>query len=125
MGRTRHCKGKIWTRKEKGRNETWAYDLYANLGLLEADITFGQLVEISLVPRKTLGEGMLEVRSSRRVNARVAVRAQYPGGSYNVKAIEIEDTIMDKVVPNVLVGNILPAQTMEKLGLSLTVSRRL
>ena len=42
-----------------------------------------------------------------------------------MKVVEIQATIVDKVVPNVLVDggsglNILPAQTMEKLGLSLT-----
>ena len=42
-----------------------------------------------------------------------------------MKPVEIEATVVDKVVPNVLVDggsalNILPVQTMEKLGLSLT-----
>lgn len=42
-----------------------------------------------------------------------------------MKAVEIEVMIVDKVIPNALVDggsglNIMPLQTMEKLGLSLT-----
>ena len=42
-----------------------------------------------------------------------------------VKAVEVEAVIVDKVLPNTIVDggsslNIMPLQTMEKLGLSLT-----
>lgn len=64
------------------------------------------------------------VRKKWRINARIATRAQHPRRSYDVKAVEIEATIDDKVVLNVLVDrgsglNIFPTQTMDKLGLSL------
>ena len=103
------------------------YDLWANLGALKVDITFGQLLEISSLARKTLKEGMPVVRRKRKVKARIVARAQLPGGPSDVRAVEIEAMIVDKVIPNVLVDggsgiNILPSQTMEKLGLSLTVS---
>ena len=47
------------------------------------------------------------------------------GRTRKVKAMEIEVTVVDKVVPNVLVDhgsslNILPEHTMKKLGLNLT-----
>ena len=102
-----------------------SYDLWADLGALKADITFGQLLEISPIARKTLKEGMPVVRRKRKVRARIAAMAQLPGGPSDVRAVEIEAMIVDKVIPNVLVDggsgiNILPFQTMEKLGLSLT-----
>jgi hypothetical protein len=100
------------------------YDLWADLSSLKADITFGQLLEISPVARKTLKDGMPVNRRIRKVKTRVAARIQSRGGR-DVKAIEIEVNIVDKVVPNVLVDggsslNILPEHTMKKLGLGLT-----
>ena len=102
-----------------------SYDLWANLEALKADITFGQLLEISPLARKILKEGMPVVRRKRNVRARIAARVQLSGGPSDVKAVEIEAMIVDKVIPNVLVDggsdiNILSFQTMKKLGLSLT-----
>jgi hypothetical protein len=101
------------------------YDLWADLSSLKADITFGQLLEISPMARKTLKEGMPVTRRTRKVKTRVAARVQLQGGGRDVKAIEIEVMVVDKVVPNVLVDggsglNILPEHTMKRLGLSLT-----
>ena len=42
------------------------YDLWADLSSLKADITFGQLLEISPVARKTLKEGMPVTRRTRK-----------------------------------------------------------
>jgi len=100
------------------------YDLWADLSTLKADITFGQLLEISPTARKTLKEGMPVHKRMRKVKAKIAARIQSQGGR-DVKAIEIEVVIVDKVVPNVLVDggsslNILPEDTMKKLGLGLT-----
>ena len=49
------------------------YDLWADLSSLKADITFGQLLEISPVARKTFKDGMPVTRRTRktRVSARV------------------------------------------------------
>lgn len=71
--------------------------------------------------RKTLKEGMLETRRNRRAKTRVATRVQLQGHGRDLKAVDIEATIVDKVVPNVLVDggselNILPEQTMKKVG---------
>ena len=87
-------------KKRKGKS----YDLWADLGALKTDITFGKLLEISTIARKTLKEGMSVVRRKWRARTRIATRAQLPGGSSDVKAVEIEATIVDKVVPNVLIG---------------------
>lgn len=56
---------------------------------------------------------------------RMAARIQLQGGCGDVKVVDIEVVVVDKVVPNVLVDegsglNILPQHTMKKLGLSLT-----
>ena len=95
------------------------------LSSLKADITFKQLLEISPVARKTLKEGMPVTRRTKKARTRVATMVQLPGKSRDVKAVEIEVIVVDKVVPNVLVDggsglNILSEHTMKKLGLSLT-----
>ena len=101
------------------------YDLWADLSSLKADITFGQLLEILSMARKTLKQGMPMNRRTKKVKTRVAARVQLQGGSRDVKAVQIEVMVVDKVVPNVLVDggsglNILPKHTMNRLGLSLT-----
>ena len=100
------------------------YDLWADLSSLKADITFGQLFEISPVARKTLKDGMPVNRRAKKVKTRVTARIESQGGR-DVRAIEIEVVIVDKVVPNVLVDggsslNILQEHTMKRLGLDLT-----
>ena len=97
------------------------YDLWADLSSLKADITFGQLLEISPMARKTLKEGMPVTRRTRKAKPRVAAIVQPKGGRRDVKPIEIEVMVVDKVVPNVLVDggsglNILPEHTMKRLG---------
>ena len=59
------------------------------------------------------------------MKTRVVARVQLQGGGRDVKAVEIEVMVVDKVVSNVFVDegsglNILPEHTMKKLGLSLT-----
>ena len=75
--------------------------------------------------KKTLKEGMPVTRRTMKAKTRVAARVQLQGGRRDVKPIEIEVMVVDKVVPNVLVDggsglNILPEHTMKKLGLNLT-----
>ena len=75
--------------------------------------------------RKTLKDGMPVIRRARKPKIQVSARVQMQGRTREVKAVEIEVTVVDKVVPNVLVDggsslNILPEHTMKKLGLSLT-----
>ena len=101
------------------------YDLWADLSSLKANITFGQLLDISPVARITLKDGIPVNRRAKRRKTRVSARVQMQGRTREVKAVEIEVTIVDKVVPHVLVDggsslNILPEHTMKKLGLSLT-----
>ena len=101
------------------------YDLWADLSSLKAVITFGQLLEISSMARKTLKEGMPVPSRTRKVKTRVAARVQLQGGGHNVKPIDIEIMVVHKVVLNVLLDvgsglNILPEYTMKRLGLSLT-----
>ena len=100
------------------------YDLWADLSSLKADITFKQLLKISPMARKTLKEGIPVTRRMKKVKTRMAARVQLQGGGRDVKAVEIEVMVVDKVVPNVLVDggsglNILPEHTMKNLGLSL------
>ena len=90
----------------------------SHLSSLKADIIFEQLLEISPVARKTLEDGMHVNRRPKKVKTRVATRIESQGGR-DVRAIEIEVVIVDKVVPNVLVDrdsslNILPEHTMRR-----------
>ena len=101
------------------------YDLWTDLSSLKADIIFGQLLEISLMARKTTKEGMPVIRRTKKVKTRVSARVQMHKGRRDIKPIEIEVMVVDKVIPNVLVDggsglNILPEHIMKKLGLSLT-----
>ena len=81
------------------------YDLWADLCSLKADIIFGQLLEISPMARKTLKEGMPVTRRTRKPKTRVSARVQFQGMNREVKAVEIEVMVVDKVVPNVLVDD--------------------
>ena len=56
---------------------------------------------------------------------KVAARVQLEGSSREVKAVEIEVMVVDKVVPDVLIDggsrlNIMPKHTLKHLGLHLT-----
>ena len=50
-----------------------------DLSSLKADITFGQLLEISPMARRTLKEGMPVTRRTRKVKTTVAARVQLHG----------------------------------------------
>ena len=56
--------------------KTGGYDLWSDLSLLKADITFDQLLEISPMARKTLKEGMPVNRRVKKAKTRVATRVQ-------------------------------------------------
>ena len=97
--------------------KTSGYDLWSDLNSLKADITFGQLLEISRMARKTLKEGIPMNRQVRKAKTRTAARVQTQGFIKEVKAVEIEVMVVDKVVPNVLVDgrsglNIMPKHTL-------------
>ena len=101
------------------------YDLWSDLSTSKMDITFGQLLEILSMARKTLKEGMLVNRRVRKAKIRVAARVQSQGLIREVKAVEMEVMLVDKVVPNVLVDggsglNVMPDHTMKQLGLHMT-----
>ena len=95
------------------------YDLWADLSSLKADITYGQVLEISPMARKTLKEGMSDTKNTRKPKTRVSARVQLQSKNREVKALEIEVMVVDEVVPYVLVDggsglNILPEHTMLK-----------
>ena len=75
--------------------KTSGYDLWANLSLLKADITFRQLLEISPVARKTLKEGMPVTRRTRKVKPRMTARVLMQGRRQDIKPIEIEVMVVE------------------------------
>jgi len=99
--------------------------LWDDLKKCKADITFVQLLEVSPIVRKTLKVGLLVAQRSQRPPQKLVARAQVGKKPFDIKAVEIEVVIVDKVILHTLVDggsglNILPLHTMEKLGLSLT-----
>ena len=68
--------------REAKEDKPSGYDSWADLSLLKADITFGQLLEISPIARKTLKDGMPVNRKTRKVKTKVAARVQLQGRSY-------------------------------------------
>ena len=74
---------------------------------------------------KTVTKEETMTRRTSKIKTRVAARVQMQGGRCNVKPIEIEVMVVDKVIPNVLVDggsglNILREHIMKRLGISLT-----
>ena len=111
--------GKTKVKKPEG------YDLWADLSSPKADLTFGQLLDIAPMACKTLKEAMPVIRRTRKVKTKVAASVQLQEGGRDVKTIEIEVLVVDKMVSNVVVDggsglNILPEHTMKMLDLSLT-----
>ena len=105
-----------------------AYDIWADLQSMKANISVAQLLH--LVPSaKAVLRRKISVTKRLRKKPQVAARvnvARYPTGRIGeVQAVEIEATIVDKVLPRVLVDggsgvNIMPVHTMEQLGLQIT-----
>lgn len=65
------------------------------------------------------------IKRRRKAKVKVATRVQTSRKPVDVKAVEIEVFIVDKIISNALVDggsslNIMPLQTMEKLGLEFT-----
>lgn len=101
------------------------YDLWADLSSLKANIIYDQLSEISPMARKTPTKGMSVIKTTRKVKTKGAAKIQLQGEKRDVKAIEVDDIVVDRMVPNVLVDggsrlNILPEHIMKRLGLSFT-----
>ena len=78
-----------------GMEETVGYDLWSDFSSLKADITFGQLFEITPMARITLEEGMPVNKQVRKTKTRVVANVQLQGSSREVKAIEIEVMVVD------------------------------
>ena len=115
---------KLIPQRSKKEPSRGSYDLWEDLSRIKADITIAQLLELSPETRKLL-KTRLPIRPRRRSKVKVAARAQAFNKVAEVKAVEVEAVIVDKVLPNTLVDggsslNIMPLQTMVKLGLSLT-----
>ena len=72
--------------------KTCGYDLRSDISSLKADITFGQLLEISLMAQKTLKERMPVNRRVRKAKTRITARVQSQGLIREVKAVKIKVT---------------------------------
>lgn len=104
------------------------YDLWADLHSMKANISIAQLLQLAPSAKKELKRRIplaRRVRNKPQVAARVGVARRPSEKAYEVKAVEVEATIVDKVFPRVLVDggsgvNIMSLHTMEQLGLQVT-----
>lgn len=64
----------IRRRDPRRKEKQDAYNLWADLGSLKADVTFGQLLEISPITRETFKEELPVAKRKGRVKAEVVVR---------------------------------------------------
>ena len=104
------------------------YDLWADLHNMKANISIAQLLQLAPSATKVLKKEIPMARKLKRrpqVAARVSIFHRPTSKACEVKAVEIEATIVDKVLPKVLVDggsgvNIMPLHTMEQLGLQIT-----
>ncbi|KAG0572835.1 hypothetical protein KC19_VG128500 [Ceratodon purpureus] len=103
------------------------YDLWADLHSMKANISIAQLLQLAPSAKKVLKKKIPMTRRLRKrpqVAARVSIFHRPMSKACEVKAMEIEATIVDKVLPKVLVDggsgvNIMPLHTMEQLGLQI------
>lgn len=104
------------------------YDLWEDLKRMKANITIAQLLHLAPSVRKGLKEKIpmaKRVRVKTKLAARVSSSRRRTNKPFEVRAVEIEATIVDKILPKVLVDggsglNIMPLRTMEQLGLEIT-----
>ena len=101
-----------------------SYNLRSDLKRLKTDITIAQLLDIAPLMRKALKSGN-PVKRRQKSRVKLAASVRSTNRPPDVKAVEIEVSIVDKILPNALVDggsglNIMPLQTMKKLGLDIT-----
>jgi len=111
--------------EHEGSSSKSKYDLWRDLQRVKADISLAQLLEVSPLMRKCFKEGLPGVKKRRKIKKKMVASVRTTVKPVEVKAVEIEVMLVDKVIPNVLIDggsglNIMPLHTMEKLGLSLT-----
>lgn len=94
-------------------NKPKPYDFWIDLGRFKAGFIIAQLLEISPITKKALKYGALVVQRNRKRRTRVVARLQPTEKPFVVKIVEIDVTLVDKVIPNTLVDkgsrlNIMP-----------------
>jgi len=91
---------------------------------LKADILIAQLLEIALTMRKAFNS-VTSIRRRPKPRVKLATSIKTKGKPHEVKVVEIDVSIVDKILFKVLINggsglNIMPLQIMKKLGLDIT-----
>ena len=124
----------VFKRKiDKAINLADPYDLWKDLAQAKATISFGQLIQLAPSLRKKMREGptMRRERKIGRVNHLEDVKNADLHWSFdrtmenNYESVEIVVEVVDKQIPCTVIDNraninIMPASTMQKLGLAIT-----
>jgi hypothetical protein len=113
-------------RTTKANNPTSHYDLWGDLALARANISFGQLIQLAPSLRKQMREGATVRREARFLDeTKCAEDFELNSMEEDWDVIEIDVQIVDKIIPHTMIDegssiNVMPLSTMNKLGLSIT-----
>jgi hypothetical protein len=113
-------------RTTKASNLASHYDLWGDLALARANISFGQLIQLAPSLRKQMREGATVRREARFMDeTKCAEDFELNSMEEDWDVIEIDVQIVDKIIPHTMIDegssiNVMPLSTMNKLGLSIT-----
>jgi hypothetical protein len=113
-------------RTTKASNPAGPYDLWEDLELARANISFGKLIYLAPSLRKQMREGATVRREARFMDeTKCAEDFELNSMEEDWDVIKIDVQIMDKIIPHTMIDegssiNVMPLSTMNKLGLSIT-----
>jgi hypothetical protein len=113
-------------RTTKASNLAGHYDLWGDLALARANISFGQLIQLAPSLRKQMREGATVRREARFMDeTKCAEDFELNSMEEDWDVIETDVQIVDKIIPHTMIDegssiNVMPLSTMNKLGLSIT-----
>ena len=110
----------------KASNPADSYDLWGDLALARANISFGQLIHLAPSLRKQMQEGATVRREACFLEeTKCDEDFELNSMEEDWDVIEIDVQIVDKTIPHTMIDegnsiNVMPLSTMTKLGLSIT-----
>jgi hypothetical protein len=113
-------------RTTKASNPASPYDLWGDLALAMANISFGQLIHLAPSLMKQMREGATVRKEARFMDeTKCAEDFELNSMEEDWDVIEIDVQIVDKIIPHTMIDegssiNVMPLSTMNKLGLSIT-----
>jgi hypothetical protein len=109
-------------RTTKASNPAGPYDLWRDLALTRANISFGQLIHLTPLLRKQMRKGATVRRKAQFMDeTKYAEDFELNSMEEDWDVIEIDVQIVDKIIPHTMIDesssiNVMPLSTMNKLG---------